>query len=443
MKRGFLNSTKGKAAIASTASSDSSKAPTGHHILQGHNIANAPFGRLDKVQVPKGFETDLSMVRRLKDAAEYAKADYLWVNMPEVPWTEEPVTECLFVRGTREILLETPGFPQRLPPTPSNGPAFRVAPSPGKGLGLFSTRALKQGEVILTERPLLMTPIAVRTTHPQTFSEAESVQHSLNEFERFAQHAVNRMEDESRRKAFFELQNSHLEDGSGPIVGRIRTNGIGVEGLQPGISGTVGSYSAVCDAISRLNHSCSPNTFAKFSRAMFAFALYAVRDIAEGEELTFSYLEMFPPAAERAKKCLPYAFTCTCRACTPPTQESDARRREILDFNSRSESLCTRWMEDRALPDDWLIKQYLAQLVRLEKEKLQYCEYYCIAMTALMDCYIALGDRRRASKWAARVKRLTWIDYPERYFASLDGLLDPESAAYVKHKMWRTRVGIY
>jgi hypothetical protein len=38
--------------------------------------------------------------------------------------------------------------------------------------------------------------------------------------------------EEEKRKAFKELQNSHTEDSSGPLLGVIRTNGFGVLGEE-------------------------------------------------------------------------------------------------------------------------------------------------------------------------------------------------------------------
>ncbi|KAF7297890.1 ER lumen protein-retaining receptor [Mycena chlorophos] len=449
MKRGFLNSSKGKAAISSDATAAPANKPqTGtvnsntsnwlglewQHIKDEpqNKIMRPPIGKIEKVEVPKGFENQLEMkTHDFNDLTFDARMTHICTTLPPVELTpNEPHTECLFVQGTKEIFLQkTPGFPQPLPSPPAS-PAFRLADIPGKGKGLIATRSLKQGDLILVERPLMITTVGVPVKYPETFTQAQIAQHSLNEFERYAAIVVDRLE-ESRREAFFALQNSHTEDGSGPIVGRTRTNGLGLANLQPGASGLESMYSAICDHISRLNHSCSPNTQPKFNRAMFAFELYAVREIAEGEELTFQYIDITRPAAERVEACKPYAFKCTCTACIEPTEESDARRQAIKAFLP----IVRAWSTNPALADDWLINKCLEQIDLLEKEGMQYSEYYCLAVISIMDSYIALGDAKRASEWAARYKSLMWSEH----YVAVDDLLDAQSPSYKKNGMWRMR----
>ncbi|KAF7297875.1 Aldehyde dehydrogenase [Mycena chlorophos] len=397
-------------------------------------ILKAPVGKVEKVDVPKGFETKLNgKCCKFKDHKINSSGSYICTTMPPAtePTTDEPTTECLFVPGTKDIFLRnTPGFPQPLPAPPTS-PAFRIQEIPGKGLGVVAARPLKQGDLLLTERPLLMMPLAIPVTRPRTFTPAQAMQHSPNESERYAEIVVGRME-KGRREAFYRLHNSHTEDGSGPIDGRIRTNGIGLRGLQPGVAGAIGMYTAVCDVVARLNHSCSPNTQPKFNRTMFAFEVYAVREVAEGEELTFQYFDALVPAEERAEMCTPYAFKCSCAACTEPTRESDARRAEIASFMPS----VSAWSTNPALADDWLVDRCLEQLEMLEREGLQYSEQYYMATQTIMESYICLGDAERASQWAARVKPLVWSEH----YRPVDDFLDPKSPAYAGHVLWRARI---
>ncbi|KAJ7072828.1 hypothetical protein C8F01DRAFT_1105379 [Mycena amicta] len=431
MKPGFLNSSK--AEEASPCDAPDGDTVTVAFAAEDKSFLKMPYGKREKVEVPKDFGASMQFqeVHYETDYEGTHQADYIFTTMPP---TTEPTTECLILPKTKSLLLKTPGFPQPLPSTPSP-PAFRLISSPGKGLGLFSTRALKQGELILCERPLLITPLGVRVFVPPSCTPAQFVQHSLNEFERFAEVAVNRME-EDRREAFMKLHNSHTEDGSGPIVGRIRTNGVGVDGLQPGElgkNGNTGKYNAICEHISRLNHSCSPNTSSKFDRASLSFKLYAVRDIAAGDELTFPYIDTQCSKVHRNKALEPYDFQCTCPACTEPTTESDPRREAIDNFIPT----IAAWVRNRQLPDDWLINKSMELLELIEKEQLQHLEMYYEAAKAIMESYICLGDVQRASEWAAHVKQRPWSDL---YDDSVDSLLDPKSPAFEKHGLWRARV---
>jgi len=245
---------------------------------------------------------------------------------------------------------------------------------------------------------------------------------------------LDRMDPESRA-AYMALANCHTEDGSGPLMGILRTNGLGISGLRPDVKGKLGIYSTVCKDISRLNHSCSPNTQPVFDKLSLSYRLWAVRDIAEGEELTFQYIDVVCAAAKRNEDLKPYAFVCTCPACTD-APASDARRAAIAAFTPT----VMMWALNRTLSDDWLLGKCREQLALLETEGLQHDDKYFNATKAIMEAYICLGDARSASKWAAKVHKQPWAS--EYASANVESLLDPtNTAVYEAHLMWRMRVG--
>nr|GAT49083.1 predicted protein [Mycena chlorophos] len=427
MKRGFLNA-KPKAKSQIRPTSSSTRGDVAPCAVQESKKAV-------KVKIPPGFEAEFK-----RHAEERAKL-YEWISMPpNVAETGEPVTECSFLLGTKQIFLDTPGFPEPLPLGPSpNDPGWRVAPIPGKGVGLVATRALKQGEIILTERPLLIIPAFVDCPVPESFTQEQKMQHVFDEWERFAQPSVERM-TEWRRRVFFELYNGDRESGSGPIMGVVQTNGIGLRDLQPGVGGKLGAYVAVCEMISRLNHSCSPNTQPIFSRTQFAYNLYAVRDVAEGEELTWQYTPTLQPQAERAEACAAYGFICDCPFCTAAPEriaQSDARRQAIDGFDPIDAQREWAANSSLVLPDEWLVERCLAQLALLEKEGLQHCRWYCLAARVIMEAYIMLGNARSASEWAAVVRKRRWVEQ----YVPVDEFLDPESSAYQESELWGRRGG--
>ncbi|KAJ6631537.1 hypothetical protein B0H10DRAFT_1772746, partial [Mycena sp. CBHHK59/15] len=225
----------------------------------------------------------------------------------------EPVTECFFFPGSKELFMNTPGFPH--PPRRPARPAYRTDESAGRGKGLFATRALQTGDLVLSERPLLITGRGIVVDRPAHFTDAQYVQHALAQLENVLTVCVGRMRP-AARKAFLALANSHTEDGSKPLSGIMRTNGLCLEGLRPGVEGELSQYSATCKDISRLNHSCSPNVQPRWDLPSLSYQLYAVRDISEGEELTFQYTDVRPPARYRQKDLEPYGFVCACPACT-------------------------------------------------------------------------------------------------------------------------------
>ena len=166
--------------------------------------------------------------------------------------TNETQTQCLIRLSLIRQVAATPGYPAELIHPESI--CCRVRPSP-YGLGLFATRHLSLGELIFTERPLTITPTYLRTPelehHVQGLAPDMRGQAILDEWERrFLRPLVSRLRLEDK-EAFMDLANCHLADGSGPILGVIRTNG-----LDPGLVDplTGDEYAAVCKTMSRINH---------------------------------------------------------------------------------------------------------------------------------------------------------------------------------------------
>ncbi|KAJ7799295.1 hypothetical protein B0H14DRAFT_2903803 [Mycena olivaceomarginata] len=437
MKRGFLNGSKANARplgpVPSASNSLAVAKPATFPPNESTKHMNFSIDKVGAVDVPEGKALQFKERDPYSGSVEGAMT---YTTYPIGAEDDEPVTECLLFPGSKEVLLGL-GFPKPLvhPATP----AFRLVPVPGKRMGLVSTRALKFGELILCERPLLVSARGIYTTAHPNYTREMQLQHTCA-------FAVDRMRPEDKA-AFMELANSHTKDGSGPIVGIIRTNSVGIDGLRPGVKDEMGMYSSVYKNTSRLNHSCSPNTAPHFDMASFSSSLYAVRDIAAGEELTFQYVPTGTSAAKRNKALRPYDFVCTCSACTD-APASDARRAAIKAFIPN----VTLWAAvDRTLPDDSLINKCLEQLELITTEGMEHHHSYALATKALMETYICLGDVLNASKWAGKLHKQVWREKTD--LASMMGdstpcnepdvgkLLDPaNTAAYEAHPFWRMRV---
>ena len=58
-------------------------------------------------------------------------------------------------------------FPSVFPPPPlCAADNFTIHPSPGKGLGVFSRRLIRSGEIVLVERPVILTPYVIGLAVP-------------------------------------------------------------------------------------------------------------------------------------------------------------------------------------------------------------------------------------------------------------------------------------
>ncbi|KAJ7701927.1 hypothetical protein B0H17DRAFT_1195133 [Mycena rosella] len=303
-------------------------------------------------------------------------------------------------------------------------PTFRMAPSPGKGMGLFSTRALKMGDLILSERPLFVTVTRSKLIASLDFTEEQQKQHSRNEWERHYELCVNRMQP-ADKAALMALANCNENDGFGSIDGIVATNAFGLEDL--GLPGREEEYIAVGKDLSRLNDNCSCNTSHRFDTPSFSYQLFAVHDIAAGEELTTGYTYLDCSTAERHQKLKPFKVVCTCAACTDRVA-SDARRASIALCNPGerpfSESFARVWLLDPTLPDDWLPFKCEAQLALIARESLEHLPMHCEAVTTLME-----------AEWAAKLDTFVW----EKRHMNVKALLDPASPAYEAHPLWRKR----
>ncbi|KAJ8080103.1 hypothetical protein PM082_016931 [Marasmius tenuissimus] len=120
-----------------------------------------------------------------------------------------------------------------------------------------------------------------------------------------------------QQKAYLALHNSHEHDGSGPLLGVLRTNSFGMI-----LGGEI--YSGVCKDASRLNHSCCPNTYRTFNPVTFAMEFRAMRNIDNGVELTTAYIDEAQSHQERQEQLDAYGFQCQCPSCKDP-KASDAR----------------------------------------------------------------------------------------------------------------------
>jgi hypothetical protein len=150
----------------------------------------------------------------------------------------EPVTTSLLHAGTKEALWSLPGFLTPLNSPPPTGWPFIIKDVPNMGKGLFARETIQPGELIFTERLLVLIPIALpyapgKSPHPDQI------------FERF----LERLDDGARR----DLYSLHNCKGSSvpQLRGILDTNMLNV-GLLPGPYAS--GHGGVCSVISRINH---------------------------------------------------------------------------------------------------------------------------------------------------------------------------------------------
>ncbi|KAK0485898.1 hypothetical protein IW261DRAFT_1452639 [Armillaria novae-zelandiae] len=316
-------------------------------------------------------------------------------------------TECIVSPPLKSTILETPGYPARIkrPDTP----AHCISESPGKGLGIFATRKVTAGALILAERALMIAPAGVRGSPGifEKYSAEQARQTVLFEWEKQLEVAYKRMPEE-HQKAFIALYNSHTQDGSGPIMGVMRTNAYGLGSrLEDKWLGAVGAaYTGVFNELSRLNHSCRPNTYRTFDMVSFAMEIRALRDIEEGEELTTSYSDLLVPTATRQEQLEPYGVRCDCESCSNP-RVSDDRRMEITK-KCKGDILAdrfSRWSMNPRLSDDFALREGERLLKLVEDEGLETDICYSELLLHLTMVHAALGNTKETGQYTVR-----WIN---------------------------------
>ncbi|TRM58109.1 hypothetical protein BD626DRAFT_586365 [Schizophyllum amplum] len=435
MKRGFLkNANKGKSASRSQTETETVVQTSSQLQKVGPawetNVQRRDLSAMDRntkmVDIPDGpshFNLSYGVVEgagklvegftppplQIEQAKEVDHPDYQTV-VTTIPILYQDITmhsdaerrdswcDAILDGATKRHIFSYPGFPQLVPRPPTA--VHRIGPAGAKGLGVFATRNIKEGDLILAERPLIMTPLCLPSDVPvpKDFTIEQMSQARMMAWEEHLKFLVDRMLPE-RRAALMALANGHEHDGSGPIFGRIRTNGIGggSKWKWKGGQGRNGRYTLVYDEISRLNHSCRPNaTHNDVDEASFSKSVVAARDIAAGEEIFISYIDSRKPYAERKKKLAPYGVDCTCAACADHTA-SDARRAKIVPYvgPSTAELVASQ------------INRYLTQIAILEEEGLESLSEYVHFHLGLVALYMGSGDRAKVAKYSKRTEVLS------------------------------------
>ncbi|CAJ1395697.1 unnamed protein product [Effrenium voratum] len=179
----------------------------------------------------------------------------------------------------------------------------------GKGFGVVATRRLRRGELVLRERPLLGVP--------GSFEAVDLLNRtSLGQLEEDLQAALRQLSAELRR-SFWALSDCHGDTKT--AAGVALTNA-----LHLGEGGGILPISA------RFNHSCVPNIQGTWADGCAEWRV--LREVEEGEELCFSYVEPYQPQQERQRTLEQlFRFRCNCPACRAG-ESSDLRRLQLKDL---------------------------------------------------------------------------------------------------------------
>ncbi|CAL1137453.1 unnamed protein product [Cladocopium goreaui] len=155
---------------------------------------------------------------------------------------------------------------------------YRIAPIPGKGLGLIATRQISRGELIVEESPVLM--------ERQGFMGFSQIQEQFDQLEASVQDQI------------MDLHDKNAPDGNGKTL----------------LGGVGSSNGALCLVISRANHSCINNCYHGWVDGRER--LFCDADIASGEEICTNYIQWHLTTDQRQRELqTQFGFACDCPAC--------------------------------------------------------------------------------------------------------------------------------
>lgn len=207
---------------------------------------------------------------------------------------------------------------------------FEIKEAPGKGLGAFATRAFQRSDMILAEKPLF-------TIRHQTRFVIKRAVASLSEPE---------------REAFMSLSPGPVERYNDPVIDRFCTNGFKTETRGVGLE-------SVFLTASRFNHSCMRNARYGWNEGSGQLRIYALRNIAVGEEIVVSFLG--PPECHRALRSerqtilkKTWGFDCGCTTCMlsgAEREKSERRRAEIARMHGGLQSLSGPFQGERMMKE--------------------------------------------------------------------------------------------
>lgn len=187
---------------------------------------------------------------------------------------------------------------------------FKVSHAGAKGYGVFATRPIARGTRIIADRILL----------------------SIDNKDTSVLDAATRLSPEDRHRLLSLSMNDAKRNSLSYLAAAAWEAFPSLASIRQGrdllnvfynnnfsVSGTSGMR-AVFLTVARLNHSCVPNAQGNLNTALpgSQFTIHALREIADGEEITISYLhdELAIRSARQKRLKEGYGFECACEICS-------------------------------------------------------------------------------------------------------------------------------
>jgi hypothetical protein len=175
----------------------------------------------------------------------------------------------------------------------------------------------------------------------------------------------------------------------------------------------------------------------EWDTASFSLVFRAQRDISAGEELTVVYCSISngQVAAKRQKSLEPYGFRCKCKSCLHPEHSDPIRQQHYYKVLPLQMQELQRWLLNRTLPKDHLLKGKLETVRIMEEEGL----YFALRPHYKVICFLygCLADKKNTIEWGvkeARIGAADTVDGDEQRVKKAH-----ELATYTKRPEWGLR----
>jgi hypothetical protein len=283
-------------------------------------------------------------------------------------------------------------------------PGYKIANAGDKGLGGFALQLFRRGDLIVAEAPLF----SIRHQDDGGPMDHRSVVA-----------AVGNLSSEEVQK-YVSLKNADAEGKryGNPFLGIYSTNAF--SGSDRG---------GIFLEVSRFNHSCLPNARSSWNTDINRMRVYALRDIAYGDEIFVSYLagrNMYGSSrAERQTRLMSrHMFTCACTACGlqgPAAVASDERRLQIKALWESVPYFPPQQTRDRLLA--------IVRAIHLLEEEGYAADYDDFTRDAAAVCAYH-SDWASAKYWATKTYESRVAEFGEDSYRAREVkamMLDPKS----------------
>ncbi|KAI4603252.1 hypothetical protein KJ359_006045 [Pestalotiopsis sp. 9143b] len=261
--------------------------------------------------------------------------------------------------------------------------SWEVRESPGKGLGVFATRLIYEGERIMVEEPLF-------TVTPPTFVPGRG--YELSAMAASVDAAVAELSLFDRE--LFRACHAHFLPGE---KDKVRETGGGLNMIifrSNAYTLTDGNV-AMFPRIARINHSCQPNVANVWSPASGRRIIWAARKIAEGEEITVTYAPLLKSRKDRQARLDPYGFTCDCEACRNHERTDEVRVKKGQDLAELQKRV--PWISGKNGDHPLVNDAFNLWIFLLEENMMDYLPDFTHLMA---DLFNRLGDPESTEFWA-------------------------------------------